>query len=71
VIEAANLALGLDELPAGAVEVPADEAEMLLELVEVFPEPEQQLLDAARLLGDFQTAKTDGDGLQVCVQRVG
>ena len=36
VIEAVDLALGLDVLPARPVKVSADEAEILFELVEIF-----------------------------------
>jgi hypothetical protein len=36
VIEAADLAFGLDKLPACTVQVSADEAEMLFEFVEIF-----------------------------------
>lgn len=39
VVEAVDIGLGLDILPARTVEVPADEPEMLLELVEVLPQP--------------------------------
>ena len=40
-IEAADFAFGLDKLPTGAVEVPADESEMLLELVKVLLQSQQ------------------------------
>lgn len=36
VVEAADFALGLDELPSRPVEVSADEAKMFFELVEIF-----------------------------------